>query len=798
MKELVSTSGFKEAINDARYSYQHVDMQKLDAATIKFSLKPDNIAITNYLYDSNKMKGYNLITLDFPINDVYVIESLAIDNIRQKNVKLIFTTKTQKVYEAVIDDEEKITIDCGKLEGKVAERKSKKEFVFDPSNAPKIENIYYFVEDVTRVQEIELYFHAKNTKRFYVGLRASYTLRAEFIDNDNEISYESVYNGGKVFHDGSFITDTDYPYTPCAQFGSVRIRMLQNGRIMSEQMQPILPSLAGKGESLFFFLIDLDDDSDIEALAWMPLRHYIYNYERSNSGRKLVKITFELSLKEDLDAFMFLADRKNYYTKTEIDAKLRGVMNYKGSVETYDALLLIENPEYGDVYNITSTGENYIWAGEEWDYITVDDIPNKDIDDMFAGEYIGDLEEEVKRSFYTKNEVDQLFNKSMKYCGSVKTYTALPKTGNKIGDTYDILDTDENYIWNGADWDKVAVNDITGNEVSQLFNSNITAEGANGKKLFYTAEEIDDLLAKTMNYYGSKDDYKDLPAEGNKIGDTWNVKNTDQNYIWTGTEWDLVTTNAIEENDVFEFLKEVTSTKDQMKYKGSVETFDDLPKSGLAVGDTYNISSTDKNYIWTGEEWDLVSVNDIDKEEVNDLFEDIINTVDPNGKKKYYTAAEIDSLMEESMKYKHSVDTYDDLPTEGVSVGDTYDVLDTDENYIWNGTKWDLVSVAKIEKDSILKLFDDPDSPNTNNPTDSEGYKKYYTAKEIDALLSNKMNYCGSVNSYEDLPTANHIGDTYDVLNTDENYIWNGTRWDRIAVDSFNSDDINDLFNKIN
>lgn len=39
--------------------------------------------------------------------------------------------------------------------------------------------------------------------------------------------------------------------------------------------------------------------------------------------------------------------------------------------------------------------------------------------------------------------------------------------------------------------------------------------------------------------------------------------------------------------------------------------------------------------------------------------------------------------------YKGQVATVEDLPTSGVNVGDTYNVLDTGENYTWNGTSWD-------------------------------------------------------------------------------------------------------------
>lgn len=49
------------------------------------------------------------------------------------------------------------------------------------------------------------------------------------------------------------------------------------------------------------------------------------------------------------------------YTKTEIDTKLTSAVNYKGSVATYSDLP--NNASVGDMYNVTATDENYIWAG---------------------------------------------------------------------------------------------------------------------------------------------------------------------------------------------------------------------------------------------------------------------------------------------------------------------------------------------------------------------------------------------------------------------------------------------------
>lgn len=51
------------------------------------------------------------------------------------------------------------------------------------------------------------------------------------------------------------------------------------------------------------------------------------------------------------------------------------------------------------------------------------------------------------------------------------------------------------------------------------------------------------------------------------------------------------------------------------KYKGSVDSYDELPTSGQTVGDSYNVKGTDSshgikkgdNVVWTGTEWDVLS-----------------------------------------------------------------------------------------------------------------------------------------------------------------------------------------------
>jgi hypothetical protein len=45
------------------------------------------------------------------------------------------------------------------------------------------------------------------------------------------------------------------------------------------------------------------------------------------------------------------------------------------------------------------------------------------------------------------------------------------------------------------------------------------------------------------------------------------------------------------------------------KYKASVETENDLPKSGMAVGDVYDIASTGMNVAWNGSAWDKLGIS---------------------------------------------------------------------------------------------------------------------------------------------------------------------------------------------
>lgn len=65
-----------------------------------------------------------------------------------------------------------------------------------------------------------------------------------------------------------------------------------------------------------------------------------------------------------------------------------------------------------------------------------------------------------------------------------------------------------------------------------------------GKALEPLIDELKASVAAALDYKGTKDTYEELPAEGNKKGDVWNVVGAHgttpagTNYAWDGTTWD--------------------------------------------------------------------------------------------------------------------------------------------------------------------------------------------------------------------------------------------------------------------
>lgn len=74
--------------------------------------------------------------------------------------------------------------------------------------------------------------------------------------------------------------------------------------------------------------------------------------------------------------------------------------------------------------------------------------------------------------------------------------------------------------------------------------------------------------------------------------------------------------------------------------------------------------------------------------------------------------------------------------------------------------------------------------PDTASATNQLADKAFVDekAKEIKDSLGNVYKFKGSVNTFNDLPTAgNEVGDVYNVIETDVNYAWDGEKWDALG-----------------
>lgn len=151
-----------------------------------------------------------------------------------------------------------------------------------------------------------------------------------------------------------------------------------------------------------------------------------------------------------------------------------------------------------------------------------------------------------------------------------------------------------------------------------------------------------------------------------------------------------------------ETLKQVTSQLEDdfvsdSKFTAEMDTVksdvDSLQKSTSATAE--KVAATDKAVDALG-----TAVEDV-KQDLSD---------------NYYTRADVDSRISGVYHYRGAVESFENLPSEDVAVGDVYNVKDTGMNYAWTPEgSWD----------ALGSLFD----------TDSY-YDKEETAQEIDSKLT--------------------------------------------------------------
>ena len=98
---------------------------------------------------------------------------------------------------------------------------------------------------------------------------------------------------------------------------------------------------------------------------------------------------------------------------------------------------------------------------------------------------LGTMAGEATTSYYTKSELDGKLSGAMHFKGTKATVSALPSSGQEVGDMWNVTETGANYAWDGTNWDKLSENiDLSGLQPN-LTSANagtgisITGSGAN-------------------------------------------------------------------------------------------------------------------------------------------------------------------------------------------------------------------------------------------------------------------------------------------------------------------------------
>lgn len=138
----------------------------------------------------------------------------------------------------------------------------------------------------------------------------------------------------------------------------------------------------------------------------------------------------------------------------------------------------------------------------------------------------------------------------------------------QLSDSY-IVGTDL-YFWNGTEWvnmgrfqgpqgepgkdaelSKAAIEAVLVGEVTththdtryytkDQTDANIKVVADDLANNYYNKSQVDSKFTSVYIFKGSVDSIEDLPAEGNIIGDVWNVRKSDTNYAWTSEGWDAL------------------------------------------------------------------------------------------------------------------------------------------------------------------------------------------------------------------------------------------------------------------
>ena len=213
--------------------------------------------------------------------------------------------------------------------------------------------------------------------------------------------------------------------------------------------------------------------------------------------------------------------------------------------------------------------------------------------------------------------------------------------------------------------------------------------------------------------------------------------------------WNDINGNIEERKDLIDLIKKLTDVQIQDEIRNEVEN--EIQKHNEAsYSHPILHEKITNNFYNTNEKIDVIKLEtdslissnyttldtkidtkiDTTKSELDSTINELTETVNSNyttldtnkankattllgyGITDAYTKKEVDAKTASVYRPKGSVSSYDDLPTENLAVGDTYNILDTGANYVWTDeNNWDKLSETVdltpfLTKEDALKTYD--------------------------------------------------------------------------------------------
>ena len=344
------------------------------------------------------------------------------------------------------------------------------------------------------------------------------------------------------------------------------------------------------------------------------------------------------------------------------------------------------NPVEGQIYYNTASHKFYCYENTKWvSYTTLEELQasfdaKADKATTLAGYGI--------ENAYTKTEVDTAVN--------AKADKATSLAGYGIADAYTKTEVDGAVAAKADKATTLAGYNIgdayTKTEVDNLVNAkdSLPAQAGNEGKYLTTNGEAASWSALPEASDSGKGIVKIATAlevaEGTSETAAVNVKQLVSGLSVKANAADVPTKLSDLTNDS-KYVNETSLTTELAK-KQDVLTFDDIP---------------------TAE-----STNPVKSGGVAAALEgkaDKATTLAGYGIGDAYTKAEVDAKVSSVYKFKGSVATFSDLPSEGQVIGDVYNITETGANYAWTDAGWDKLSEtvdlsAYITSEDVAKTYE--------------------------------------------------------------------------------------------